>query len=243
MAHDFSGSIADIVNRDYRTAEVFKKYNINFCCGGQASLNESCKQRNIDYNEIIQELRWATQNIVIPNNLPFEKWEPDFLIDYIFNIHHTYIYLTVPILEPELSSFVAGHEMKFPEINKVHAIFRKISSLLIIHSKHEDEIIFPYIKQVSAAFRRREAYGNLFVRTLRKPLNNIQSEYAEIENLSNELKKYTNDFVLPAKACTTQKMLYQKLNEFYNNLIQHKYLEMNLLFPQAIRIENQLLQI
>jgi iron-sulfur cluster repair protein YtfE (RIC family) len=41
MAHDFSGSVAEIVNMDYRTGEVFKKYNINFCCGGEVSLNDT----------------------------------------------------------------------------------------------------------------------------------------------------------------------------------------------------------
>ena len=62
MAQDFSGSIADIVDRDYRTGEVFKKYHINFCCGGQISLMDSCVQRNIDYQELIDELVWANQD-------------------------------------------------------------------------------------------------------------------------------------------------------------------------------------
>jgi regulator of cell morphogenesis and NO signaling len=242
MPHDFSGSIADIVIRDYRTAEVLKRHNLNFCCGGQASLRESCIQKNIDYKELTDDLIWATRNIVVPNNLPFEKWEPDFLINYIFNIHHTYIYQTVPVLEPEFNSFVIGHIHKFPELNKVHATFKQICSLLLIHSKHEDEIIFPYIKQFTAAFKRREAYGNLFVRTLRKPLNNIQSEHDEIEKLICELKVLTHDYTPPIKACTALKIFYLKLNEFHDNLVQHKYLEMKLLFPKAIHIENQLLQ-
>jgi regulator of cell morphogenesis and NO signaling len=242
MAHDFTGSVADIVNADYRTEEVFRKYNINYCCGAKVSIEESCTSRNIDYNEMINELEWVTRNIVISNNLPFDQWEVDFLIDYIFNIHHTYIYQTIPVLGPEFNSFVMGHQKKFPELSSVMEILKRLYSILLINSKHEELIIFPYIKQIGAAFKRKEVYGNLFVRTLRKPLNQIQSELEEIGKLIAELKVLTNDFKPPEKSCSKHKMLYRKLNEFYDNLVQHNYLELNLLFPKAIDIENQLLQ-
>lgn len=243
MANDFSGSIADIVDRDYRTAEVFQKHHINFCCGGQISLEESCTKRNIDYQELIDELIWATRTIIVPNNLPFESWDPHFLIGYILNIHHTYFYQTIPVLQMELATFAAGHQEKLPGINKVPETFEKLSALLVIHNKHEEEIIFPYIGQIADAYRRREVYGNLFVRTLRKPLNNIQLEHTEIDKLANELKDFTNEFTFPENACTTHKLLYRKLSEFYDNLVQHKYLETKILFPQAISIETRLLQV
>ena len=242
MVQDFSGSIADIVDRDYRTGDVFKKHHINFCCGDQISLIDSCVKRNIDYQELIDELVCATRTIVVPNNLHFEDWDLHFLIDYILNIHHAYIFQTTPVLRQELSTFAVGHERKLPEINEVAETFDKLSFLLLNHNKHEDEIIFPYIRQIADAYKRKEEYGPLFVRTLRKPLNNVQSEHLEIEKLSNKLKDLTNEFSFPEKACTTHKVLYRKLSAFHDNLIQHKYLETKLLFPKAIHIEERLLQ-
>jgi regulator of cell morphogenesis and NO signaling len=242
MAQDFSGSIADIVDRDYRTGNVFKKHFINFCCGGQISLMDSCIKRNIDYQELIDELVWATRTIVVPNSLSFEDWDLNFLIDYVLNIHHAYIFQTIPVLLQELSTFAVGHERKLPEITNVAETFDKLCSLLLIHSKHEDEIIFPYIRQMADAYKRREVYGSLFVRTLRKPLNNIHSEHIEIEKLANKLKDLTNEFSFSEKACTTHKLLYRKLGAFHDNLMQHKYLETKLLFPKAIYIEERLLQ-
>ncbi len=242
MTHDFSGSIADIVDRDYRTADVFKKHKINFCCGGQISLIDSCEKRDIDYEEMVEELLEATRMIVVPNNLSFEDWDLNFLIDFILNVHHRYIFQTIPVLQQELSAFTVGHARKLPEINKVTESFQALSYLLLIHNKHEEEIIFPYIRQITDAYRRKEVYGNLFVRTLRKPLNTIQAEHIEIEKRVNELKDLTNDFTFPAKACTTHKMLYRKLSALHGNLMQHRYFETQLLFPKAIAIENRLLQ-
>jgi len=243
MAQDFTGSITDIVNMDYRTGEVFKKYNINYCCGGGVSLSDTCKHRNIEYQQVMRDLKWVTRNIVVSNNLPFDQWELNFLIDYIIHIHHTYIYQTIPILEVEFISFLDSHEKQFPEIKKVQKTFNSLCSLLTANSKQEDEIIFPYIKQIVAAMSSKESYGNLFVRTLRKPFTHIQSEHQKIEKLAGELEELTNKFTFPTKACTKHKMLYRKLSDFHDNLVQHQYLEMNILFPQAINIENQLLHL
>ena len=203
---------------------------------------DSCEKRDINYKELVDELVCATRTIVVPNNLPFEDWDLNFLIDFILNIHHRYFSQTIPVLQQELSAFAVGHERKLPEINKVPETFQALSSLLIIHNNHEQEIIFPYIRQITDAYRRKEAYGNLFVRTLRKPLNNIQSEQIEIEKLANELKDLTIGFTFREKACTTHKLLYRKLNAFYDNLMQQGYLETKILFPKAIAIENRLLQ-
>ena len=126
--------------------------------------------------------------IVVPNNLPFEDWDLHFLINYILNIHHAYIFQTTTVLRQELSAFTVGHARKLPEINKVAEAFDKLSSLLLIHSKHEEEIIFPYIRQMADAYKRKEAYGSLvcpYASQKKKPLNNIlhSVEHVEIDKL------------------------------------------------------------
>jgi regulator of cell morphogenesis and NO signaling len=34
-----SSFVTDIVTHDFRTADVFRKYNIDFCCGGKWPLD------------------------------------------------------------------------------------------------------------------------------------------------------------------------------------------------------------
>ena len=41
-------TIGEIVASDIRKAEVFKKYDIDFCCGGKSTLSETCAQKGID---------------------------------------------------------------------------------------------------------------------------------------------------------------------------------------------------
>jgi len=42
-----SKTIAQIVSSDIRTSKIFKKYDIDFCCGGGKQLSKVCKEKNI----------------------------------------------------------------------------------------------------------------------------------------------------------------------------------------------------
>ncbi|MFL5810906.1 MAG: DUF542 domain-containing protein [Flavisolibacter sp.] len=243
MLKDLDLSISEIVRSDYRTAEVFKKYNINYCCSGQVNLETVCAQRNINQETITSELEEATRNIQLPQSLQFNEWKIDFLVDYILNIHHAYLKKALPALELLLIEFIGDHQKKFIELYQILEIFRDLSDILQTHGKHEEEIIFPYIKQIDAAQRRKEPYGNLFVRTLRKPISNIEKEHEEIGILLKKLKSYTNNYDGPANVCTKHRVLYHKLRELHDDLVQHKHLENNILFPRAIEIENELLRL
>jgi regulator of cell morphogenesis and NO signaling len=236
-------TISDMVRKDYRTADVFRKYNLSYCCSGNIPLESACEAKGIDFDELSAELRKSTRTFVLSNTLPFDEWRPDFLIDYITHVHHAYIYQTLPSLSASLESFVTGHQSKYPELNSLPELFTRLSGILMQHNHYEDEIIFPYIKQIEAAYRRKESYGNLLVRTLRKPLQNIENEHMQIQDISAKLKLLTNEFTPPDTACLNYVVIFKKLEELHQNLVQHKYLEHEVLFPKALAIEQKLLQL
>lgn len=242
LLHNFNKTVSDIVRSDYRTAEVFKKHGIEFC-PGNGKLLETCASKNLDYNSILDELTAATRTIMISNSVHFSEWKIGFLIDYILNVHHAYMHLALASIESFLVSFIENHKRKYPEINKILFLFRELSVLLQTHSRHEEEIIFPYIRQIESTHRRKETYGNLFVRTLRKPLSNIEKEHEVIMSILKEIKALTNDYSCPLNACADQSAIYHKLEEFHEDMIQHTHLEDDILFPKAIEMENELLQL
>ena len=234
-------TVSAIVRSDYRTAEVFRKHGINFCCSGEVSLQEACALRNVDFLMISVELLEATRSIKLPNILQFASWKIEFLADYITNVHHAYLYSSLAKLESRLDAFITGHKKKYPALGEMQDTFLELARVLIPHCRQEDETIFPYIKQIDAAHRRKEPYGNLFVRTLRKPLSCITGIHNEISELLQELKISANQFQFPDQACTNHQVIYHQLKEFHDDLIQHMHLENNILYPQAKKIEQELL--
>ncbi|HEX2535925.1 MAG TPA: DUF542 domain-containing protein [Chitinophagaceae bacterium] len=235
-------TVSGIVRADYRTAEVFRRHGIHFCCGGQVSLSEACRLKGIEETRILSELEQATQNVLLSNNLRFDEWKIDFLIDYLINVHHAYLYAVLPALEGALISFADGHRKKFPEGGQVVEAFQSLSSLLLEHNREEEAILFPYIKQIGNAFQRRETYGRLFVQTLRKPLKQVlYNDHHRISEQLKALRAITHSYAFPDTACTNHQVLFHRLRELDSDLVQHKHLENNILLPKAIAMEEALL--
>ncbi|HMJ47049.1 MAG TPA: DUF542 domain-containing protein [Ferruginibacter sp.] len=241
MQINAESTISEIVRFDYRTADVFKNHNINYCCGGTTDLETVCHKQGLDYNNILVELEVAMRKISLPSNLPFKEWKIDFLIDYIINVHHAYLYQALPAIESRLIAFMNSHIKKLPELHSISDVFEQLSKLLIAHNRNEEEVIFPYIKQLDSAFRGNESYGSLFVRTLRKPLISIENEHKEIGKFLKRMVLYTNNYSFPVNACLNHRVLFYKMQELHLDLIQHKHLESKILFPKAAEIEKQLL--
>jgi len=241
LHREATNTVSDIVRDDYRTADVFKRHGINFCCSGNVSLESACAVKNIDASAVMSELDEATRNIRLPNGLKFSEWKASFLADYIIHVHHEYLFQSLPSLESALISFIEGHKKKFPQLEELSDVFKRLANLLMIHIRHEDEIIFPYIKQIETALRRSEPYGSLLVKTLRKPIGNVEKEHSEISGLLKKLKDRSSDFHFPGNACTNHQVIYHRLQEFYEDMIQHMHLENNILYPKVKEIEQRLL--
>jgi regulator of cell morphogenesis and NO signaling len=237
-------TVRDIVVQDYRTADVFKKYGINYCCSGNVLLKEACLSLNVNMVELNKDLETATKTVHIPSTLQFDEWSLDFLVDYILNVHHSYTKKTIPVLTSQLNAFVNSHKKKYPELVKVQEQFNELAEMLTEHLQKEEETIFPYLKQIANTHKRKETYGSLFVRTLSKPLHKVlESEHTHITAMMKELRKLTGQYQFPEEACTNYQVIFHKLKEFDNDLVQHKHLENNILFPKALQIEKELLQL
>lgn len=235
-------SVAEIVNYDYRTAEVFQKYGIEYCCAGKWPLQMICESKDLACTEIIKELERSMRTIRISNMLPFEEWDIGFLIDYIINIHHTYLKKALPATKEQLEKFTEGHRKKFPELIELQQVFNDLTTEMLPHLQHEEEIIFPYILQIAHAYNNKEAYAGLLVRTLRKPVENVmRHEHESINQSLSEIRRLTNHYTPPPQACTNHTVTFLKLLEIDNDLSQHMYLENDLLFPRAIDMEKKLL--
>ena len=109
--------------------------------------------------------------------------------------------------------------------------------------EHEEEIIFPYVCQISHAYDNRDSFASLLVKTLRKPIEKMmKEEHAIISDIILKFRELTLLYTPPEKACTSHRIIFSKLKELDNDLAQHLYLENEILFPRAIAMEKKLLQ-
>jgi regulator of cell morphogenesis and NO signaling len=238
-----AASAGEMVKSDYRTAMVFRKYGIDFCCGGKWPLAMVCESKQLDTGTVLNELYESTRIIAIPSYLPFREWKPSFLADYIVNVHHGYLYATLPVLSVQLKKFVEEHRNKFAYLDELEMQITLLQKIILQHIQHEEEVVFPYIKQVAHAYDSNESYAGLLVRTLRKPLENIMHhEHDTLGKIINRMRTLTGNYIIPPNACASHRVTLSLLQELDNDLVQHIYLENDILFPRAIAMEKELLQ-
>ena len=236
--------ISEIVRNDYRTAEVFKKWGISYCCGGNRTLEEVSQVQQLDLQQIEKELAEAKKSILIDNRMQFNSWSTEFLVDYILNIHHAFAKKELPAIQLQLGQFVKGHTRKYPHLKDVEVQFNDLAAELLPHMEQEETQIFRYIKQISQMHSRKEAYGKLFVRTLGKSLESVlNSEHRRIAILLTELREMTQHYRFPEDACTNYQVIFNRLKALDNDLAIHKHLENNLLYPRALQMEKELLEL
>jgi len=241
---DSNALVNEIVANDYRTAAVFRKYGIDFCCGGKQPLNKACALFGLSEDAIIKELEFVSQTISVSNQLNFEEWDLNFLMDYIIHIHHDYIKKALPLIIESLKHFAEGHRKKYTYLDDLIAIISDLCHEMLPHNNREEESVFPYIRKIVHAYQNKEPYAGLLVRTLSKPMRDMMKHDHQIliEPLS-KIRVLTDNYTVPEHACTNHKVNFQLLKEMDADLVQHLRLETEILFPKAIQMERELVNL
>ena len=225
-------TIGEIVAADYRTANVFEKHGIDFCCGGKVAMATACREKGLDLAAITGELE-ALQAEPVDRSHNYSSWALPFLADYIVNTHHTYLKENDGQIAAYARKIAGVHGVHHPEVIQIAAIFEKIATDMVGHLKEEEEVFFPALKRADAA---RIAGGEPDAKdreTIRVSLLRLHRDHEEIGDAIHEIRHLSKEYAIPADVCNTFMLTYRKLKEFEDDLHKHVHLENNILFPKA----------
>lgn len=232
-------SVGDIVAHLPRAAEVYKKYKIDFCCGGHRPLSEAIREKNLDQEEIMSKLQEVQESTVDMQDLDID-WKtaplPE-LVDYIIDTHHSFLNRELPELSQLTTTILRAHGAKHQELREVHRLFHKLKSALEAHLIDEEEVIFPLVKEWD---RDKSVMALSRAVTISKKL---EEEHDEAGEIVHQLREITRDYAIPDDVCSTFASTYERLVELESDLFQHIHLENNILHPrlkeELWRVQNQ----
>lgn len=221
--------IAEIVTDDIRTAEVFKKVGIDFCCGGNQILEEACKQQNINLDELESSLNVAENNTTDSAH-NYKDWNADFLCDFITNTHHKTVLRLLPQLVEYTQKIASVHGANHPELKEIDALFAQINTELLQHLDHEETVLFPAIKaQLKANNETAKA-------TIVSEITRMKDEHEFAGGAMDKINVLSKGYLVPDDGCNTFRVCYKLLEEFEDDLHIHVHLENNILYPKALAL-------
>jgi regulator of cell morphogenesis and NO signaling len=232
-------TVAEVVTNNIKSADVFKKHGIDFCCGGGITLKKACEKYNVSFNEIEKELT----NSINPTSkiINYDNWKLDFLTDHIVNIHHAYVQESTAVLLQYAAKVAKVHGNHFTEVLEINSLFIEVAKELAAHMKKEELILFPFIKKLAIANNEGKKLKKPHFGTVNNPIKMMEDEHENAGDIFKKIKKLSNNYTPPLEACNTFKALYAKLEEFEQDLHLHVHLENNILFPKAIALEQKIM--
>ncbi|GAA4242545.1 iron-sulfur cluster repair di-iron protein [Winogradskyella damuponensis] len=230
--------IGQYVADDFRTAAIFSKYKIDFCCNGNRTVEEACDKKGIDSNLLMDELNQVL-NSKGAETIDYKSWPLDLLAEYIEKKHHRYVEEKTPVLRQFLDKLCRVHGERHPELFKINELFTASAGELASHMKKEELILFPFIKKMVNAKLEDQTVQSPQFGTVENPIAMMMEEHDNEGARFREIDALTNNYTPPADACNTYKVTFAMLEEFEKDLHLHIHLENNILFPEAIKLEQQ----
>ncbi|QOZ55387.1 iron-sulfur cluster repair di-iron protein [Bradyrhizobium sp. CCBAU 53338] len=211
--------IGDIAATLPGATAVFRRFKLDFCCGGNVSLTEAAGKRGLDVAAIVEALSAldAGSSAAVPS-------ATGALIDHIVARYHETHRRELPELARlarKVEAVHAGH----PEAPQGLAdTLEEIRAELEEHMQTEETTLFPLMRQ------QPDAESVV-------PTAQIRHDHDRHGELLRRLETIANGFVLPQGACRSWTALYTGTSKLVDDVMDHIHLENNVLFPRFERRE------
>lgn len=219
---------------------VFEKLGIDYCCGGNKSLEQACGEADLEIQQVLDSLESAASMTEArrpgedPQVQPLAE-----LIDHIKSTHHKYTREEIARLGPLFDKVCNVHGPKYPELLQMRHDFRVLAHELTTHMMKEEMVLFPYIERMEEAVVASEPILPAPFGTVGNPVAMMVHEHDTAGNLLRDLRARSDGYQPPENACVSYKTLFSALEEFERDLHLHIHLENNVLFPRAIAMEKE----
>jgi regulator of cell morphogenesis and NO signaling len=219
--------VKDIVNELPKTSDIFKKFRIDFCCGGNIPLSQAIEEHGLNKDTLMNELKEVFEKYSsIETDLDvWTKSDSVTIIDHVISHYHRTSEEELSLLSPYVTKVSRVHGDSHPELLRVYELFYEFKKELMEHMAKEEEVVFPLIKQLAdGTVENREEAINMIVE--------LEKEHDHAGEILRQVRAVTSDYTLPVDACGTYTLVYKRLEELEGLTFMHVHLENNILFPR-----------
>ena len=228
-----------LIRKDYSLGEVVtvypavvKKFNdmeLDYCCGGNKSLELALKEKGVDVDKFVEDLNKEFKEFKFENSqyVDWREKSSEELISHIVETHHGETCRLLKEIDPLMVKVFRVHFSHDPELlMKVHSLFGKLKCELEEHLLKEENILFPLMIKYDKAKNEKEK------KEIEEDIRIIVNEHEAAGDILKELAEVTDDYKVPEWGCISFKLLYDYLHDLEKDLFIHIHKENNILFAR-----------
>jgi regulator of cell morphogenesis and NO signaling len=225
-------TVADIATTAPATISVFQQHHIDFCCGGRIPLSQACRDRGLDVDAVLTDLKAALAPPAAEPN--WNDASLTALVGHIQQRYHETLRAELPRLDALLHKVVTRHGDHLPEtLLPLERTFDTLRAELLDHMTKEDVALFPVIVALENGTPLPLMNVGAWIVS---PVAMMEAEHEEAGRALSFIRDVTNGFAPPEWACPTFRGLYYGLAQLEAEMHVHVHLENNVLFPRAVQL-------
>jgi regulator of cell morphogenesis and NO signaling len=230
-------TIARILKRHPAASRIFERHNMDYCCGGGATLEAACAERGEEAADLIREL----DALLAPADAAPDpaKLSLSELADHVEATHHAYLREELPRLDAMTDRVARVHGARDPRLVEVRDAWRAISGTMAEHLEKEERILFPMIRSLEGGAASGDAPA-FHCGSVSNPVAQMEREHDEMEEGIARLRGLTDGYIAPSWACATYRAMIEALMMFEADTLVHTAKEEGLLFLRAAQLERAL---
>ncbi len=231
-------TVRELALENPAATRVFEKLGIDYCCGGNQSLEQACRAANLRMDQVLDSLEMAEQTTRAAQKEHDWQREPlADLIAHINNTHHKYTREEIARLGLLFEKVCSVHGENHPELLQIRTTFAGLAQELTMHMMKEEMVLFPYVIRMEEAVIQNEPVLPPPFGSVQNPVSMMEQEHESAGRALRAMRQASGGYAAPPDACVSYQTLYKALAEFEADLHQHIHLENNILFPRAIAME------
>lgn len=197
-------------------SRVFQRHGLDFCCRGNRSLADACREQSVDPEIVAEQILQSGQA-----RLDWSKLSVDELVAHVIQRYHAPARVELPDLLSMARRVESRHAGKPACPVGLAALLEGWTDELLAHMHKEEAALFPMFRAGATT-------------AASMPVRVMEAEHRAHGEALGRVRELTTDLVAPEHACTTWRALYLRLEEFERDLMEHIAFEERILFPRGL---------
>lgn len=231
--------LADFIKREPRLLDFLDRFGIKLGFG-DATIGEIANKYEIELY-FFKEMILLISNIHGFNPRYIEKFEINSTVNFLKNSHKSYLEEFLPKIEYLINELKMAEKERAKDCEILHKYFFDYKSEFETHLEYEDKDIFPYILSISQTAKDSK-YTEQIVESIKNhSITNYIKQHESLDEKLNDLQNLLIKYFKPFKRNDIIKSLLKITYELEEDLLIHDLIENQILFPQAQKIEELIL--
>jgi len=231
-------TIGSLIKENFTLGQALNFYGIKFYQNADQTLEQVCEKHRLNPKQVFKKLE-EIDSVSLADEHHLQQLPIEFIVAYLRHAHHIFIKNKLPYIGQLIEDFSDGFPEHQPLLRDLKLVFPIFAEDFIKHIYEEEDTLFSYIEKLLASTRRIRNASELYYLMIKTGLQGFMLDHETHDDEMEGIRLLTNQYTPHNSADVHTMVLFEELKHFEHDLKVHASIENRILFPKAVRLENE----